>query len=135
LRSEESRFRAAGARIVLVGMGTPAECNAFKRRFKVPFPMISDPGRELYRLFNLGRMSPLRIMSPSLFAKGVSALSRGHHLGVPQGDVLQLPGVFVIGADDRVCYAFAPSDPAGHPSIKDILKAVEDCPRAERSAR
>jgi len=89
--------------------------------------MISDPHRELYRMFHLGRMSPLGIMAPSLFIKGLSAISKGHHLGIPQGDLLQLPGIFVIDSGGRVCRAFTPSDPAGHPGTADILKAVADC--------
>lgn len=128
LASERERFRAAGARIALVGMGAPAQCRSFLRQFDVPFPMIADPKRELYRRFHLERISPLRVLSPGMLVKGVAALAQGHRPGVPQGDVLQLPGVFVIGAEDRVCRAFAPTDPAGHPSPDDILKAVADCP-------
>ena len=89
--------------------------------------MISDPLRELYRMFHLRRMSPLRIIAPSVFLKGLSAISKGHHIGVPQGDVMQLPGVFVIGSDGRVCRAFIPADPAGHPGTTNILEAVADC--------
>ena len=90
--------------------------------------MIADPERELYRRFHLERMSPLRIMSPGVLSKGLVGPLQGPPPGVPQGDVLQLPGVFVIGADDRVCRAFTPADPAGHPSPDDILEAVADCP-------
>ncbi len=135
LASERERFDAAGAHVVLVGMGTPAECRSFIRQFEVPFPMIADPERALYRRFHLERMSALRVLSPGMLVKGAAALARGHLPGVPQGDVLQLPGVFVVGAEDRVCRAFAPADPAGHPSPDDILKAVADCPGAPAPTR
>jgi peroxiredoxin len=134
LASERERFRAAGARAVLVGMGTPAQCRSFIRQFEVPFPIIADPERALYQQFHLERMSPLRVLSPATMVKGVAALAHGHLPGAPQGDVLQLPGVFVIGAGDRVCRAFAPADPAGHPSPDDILKAVADCPGGRATA-
>jgi hypothetical protein len=65
---------------------------------------------------------------PQPIEAGLGPVSQGHLPGVPQGDVLQLPGVFVIGAGERVCRAFAPADPAGHPSPDDVLKAVADCP-------
>ena len=135
LASERERFRAAGAHIVLVGMGTPAQCRSFIRQFAVPFPMIADPERALYRRFHLERMSPLQVLSPGMLAKGVAALAQGHLPGAPQGDVLQLPGVFVIGAEDRVCRAFAPADPAGHPSPDDVLTAVAGCPGGPASTR
>jgi hypothetical protein len=135
LASERERFRAAGAHVVLVGMATPVQCRAFIRQFEVPFPMIADPGRTLYRRFHLERMSPLQVLSPGMLVKGVAALARGHLPGAPQGDVLQLPGVFVIGAGDRVCRAFAPTDPAGHPPPDDVLKAVADCPGGSPKGR
>ena len=135
LASERERFDAAGAHVALVGMGTPAQCRAFIRQFGVPFPMIADPERTLYRRFHLERMSPLRVLSPSMLVNGAAALARGHLPGVPQGDVLQLPGVFVVGAEDRVCRAFAPADPAGHPSPDDVLVAVADCPGGSPKGR
>lgn len=129
MRSEETAFNETGARVVLVGMAAPAECREFARKLDLPYPMIADPQRELYRMFHLARMSPLQAAAPGVLLKGISALARGHGIGFPQGDVLQLPGVFVIGTGGRICRAFAPADPAGHPSPGDLLRAAADCRR------
>lgn len=129
LRSEEIAFSETGARVVLVGMASPGECREFLQKLSLPFPMIADPQRELYRTFHLTRMSPLRAADPRVLLKGFSALARGHGIGSPQGDVLQLPGVFVIGRGGRMCRAFTPADPAGHPSPGDLLAAAADCRR------
>jgi hypothetical protein len=55
-------------------MGIPAECAAFQKKFHVPFSMISDPDRVLYRQFNLQRMSPLGVFSPALALKSIAAM-------------------------------------------------------------
>jgi peroxiredoxin len=47
LRRAKSRFEAAGARVVLVGLGTAAEAAAFKKSQKLPFPLIADPDKRL----------------------------------------------------------------------------------------
>ena len=116
--------------MVLVGMAPPADCREFLRKYSVPIPMIADPHAELYQAFQLARMSPMRIASPGVLLKALSALARGHGIGAPQGNVLQLPGVFVIGRDGRICRAFTPNDPAGHPSPTDILAALPEGPGA-----
>jgi peroxiredoxin len=107
-------------------MGTPEECEQFRRSQQVPFPMISDPDRRLYQAFQLRRMSVLGVLSPGVAVKGLSAVARGHGLGRPIGDVRQLPGVFIVGTDGRVLWGHNPEDPAGHPSPAVILQALEN---------
>ena len=125
MRLEKKRFDESGARLVLVGMGTPAETSAFSERFDVPFPMVADPKRNLYRAFELGRMRHRELLSPSLALKGVSAMAQGHLLGLPQGDVRQLPGVFVIATDGTIVFGHYSREPADHPTPETILDALQ----------
>ena len=97
LRREKHRLNEAGARVVLVGMGLPKQTEAFKKEFKVPFDMISDPHQDLYTAFGLRQMHPWEFLSPSLVVKGVSLLVRGQSMGMPQGDVRQLAGTSGVG--------------------------------------
>lgn len=121
----KSRFDNIGAQVILVGMGTPEESTSFKEKFDVPFPIISDPGQQVYRAFDLKRMSPLGFFSPAVTLKGISAMAQGHTMGLPQGDVRQLPGVFVINADGQTIYRHYAKDPSDHPDPETILEAVE----------
>ena len=124
LRREKSRFDQAGAQVVLVGMGSPQQTAAFAKQFEVPFPILSDPKQKLYRTFELKRMSTLGFLSPAVALKGVAAMAQGHGVGVPQGDVRQLPGVFVIDTEGRIVYSHYAADPADHPNAETILKAL-----------
>jgi len=124
LRRNKNSFAKAGARVVLVGMGTPAQSAEFAEKFKVPFPIVADPHKKLYRRFELKQMSNLGFFSPSLALKGVSAIVGGHGLGLPRGDVRQLPGVFIINTAGEIVYSHFASDPADHPDAKTIIAAL-----------
>jgi peroxiredoxin len=57
---------------------------------------ISDPGRVLYKSFNLSRGTLLELFGPSTWLKGLYyGYFKGHGLGEIEGDSLQL-GVFLI---------------------------------------
>lgn len=121
----KSRFDDFGAQVILVGMGTPEESTSFKEKFDVPFPIISDPGQQVYRAFDLKRISPLGFFSPTVALKGISAMAQGHTMGLPQGDVRQLPGVFVINTEGQIIYRHHAKDPSDHPDPETILEAIE----------
>jgi hypothetical protein len=125
LRREKQRFDEAGAQVVLVGMGTPAESRAFAAKYDVPFPLVSDPAKMVYRKFDLRRMTPWGFLAPEVVLKGVSAMARGHHMGLPQGDVRQLPGVFVITTAGEIVFSHYAADPADHPEVAMILDALK----------
>ena len=124
MRRNKNSFAKAGARVVLVGMGTPSESAEFAEKFEVPFPIVADPHKKLYRRFELKQMSALGFFSPSLALKGVSAIAGGHGLGLPQGDVRQLPGVFIINTTGEIVYSHFSSNPADHPDAKTIIAAL-----------
>jgi len=90
LRHAKQRFDQAGARVVLVAMGSPAESNAFAREHAVPFEMVCDPERKVYQAFDLEQMAPLGFLSPSVALKGVMAMAKGNSIGVPVSDVHKL---------------------------------------------
>jgi peroxiredoxin len=133
LRDRKADFERASGRVVLVGMGTPAECAAFLKKFAIPFPMIADPQQALYRQFHLQRMSPLGVLSPAVAIKGVAAMARGSGIGKPVGDILQLPGVFIIDSSGRIVFSHQPAGPADHAGPETILKALAETSKARSS--
>lgn len=124
LRSRKAEFEQAGARVVLVGMGTPEECTQFLLEFDIPFPMIADPQRALYRQFHLRRMSPWGVLAPTVAIKGLAAMARGSGIGKPIGDIRQLPGVFVIESGGRIVFSHQPAGPADHAAPDAVLEAL-----------
>jgi hypothetical protein len=50
-------------------------------------------------------------------------MAKGHQIGIPQGDVRQLPGVFIIDTDGSIRFSHHADGPADHPS-PDVLLDV-----------
>ncbi|MCG6881411.1 MAG: AhpC/TSA family protein [Deltaproteobacteria bacterium] len=125
LRDKAGDFEKAGGRIMLVGMGPPKESEAFLEKFEFPFPMICDPDRKLYGAFGLKRMGTLGFLSPSLALKSLSALAGGNMVGIPEGDVKQLGGVFIIDTTGHVRFRHLSADPSDFPSAEDVLAVLK----------
>lgn len=118
-------IEAAGGKVLLVSMGTMAQSQAFIHRFAVPFPMVCDPDQHLYREFSLQRMSHLGFLSPTMALRGIAAMAQGHTMGLPEGDVRQLPGVFIIGTGGDIRYSHFAEDPADHPEPEAIIARLK----------
>lgn len=125
MRQKLPQFEQAGGRVVLVGMGTPEQSAAFAEKAGHPFPLISDPDRRLYQTFGLRMASALDLLSPSVAFKAISALAQGNSIGMPVGDIRQLPGVFIIDTGGRIVFRHIARDPADHPDAETILSALK----------
>jgi peroxiredoxin len=135
LRRHEEAFDRLGAKVVLVGLGSCEETAAFKKRFDVPFPMIADPQKRLFAAFNLGRTSLAGLLSPGLAVKGLAAMAKGEGMGIPKGDIRQLPGVFIIDRAGRLRFRHYGRDPADHPSPARLLEVLQSDVRLNIPAR
>lgn len=124
MRQKLPQFEQAGGRVVLVGMGSPEESTAFANHAGLPFSVISDPSRRLYQAFGLKMASVLDLLSPSLVFKAVATMAQGHSVGMPVGDVRQLPGAFIIDTRGRIVFSHIAKDAADHPDAETILAAL-----------
>ena len=124
MRHHKDAFEQLGAQVVLVGLGSVEETAAFKKRFDVPFVMIADPEKQLFGAFHLKRASAASLLSAGMVAKGLVAISKGHHMGIPQGDVRQLPGIFIIDTDGRIRFSHYAKGPADHPRPEVLLERL-----------
>jgi len=86
--------------------------------------MIADPERELFQVFGLKQGSTGSLLSGRMFLRGVKAMAKGHGIGVPRGDVRQLPGVVIIDADANIVFSHHADDPSDHPQPDVLLNAL-----------
>ena len=120
----KDKFDGAALQILLVNMGTPAEAEDFRRQFSVPFPIICDPGKFLYKTYGLKGGSMLQIFSPRLFLKGLRSISQGHLPGLRQGDPFQLSGVILIDRQGDIVFRYYSRDPSDYATVEMILGAA-----------
>lgn len=91
-------IEANGVQIVFVHLGNPqATAMLLARHGFQSMETIHDTDQRLYEAFGLKRGTIAQVASPRVIWRGICAgLLEGHGMGKPEGDVLQLPGVFLL---------------------------------------
>jgi peroxiredoxin len=86
---------AAGVRVAVVHMGTPAEGDDFLTKYGMAdVPRFSDPAYRLYRSVGLGRGSFWQHFGPKSLVRLASAGKYG--VGRVVGDGFRMPGAFLV---------------------------------------
>ncbi|MEL6984092.1 MAG: AhpC/TSA family protein, partial [Actinomycetota bacterium] len=99
---------------------------AHRQHLDLPFPVLGDPDRELYRRFGFGRGSLFDVWSPGTMATYARLLRRGRRLRRPTEDTRQLGGDVVIGPDGKLASIFRPRSPDERPTVQQLIEAVTD---------
>lgn len=98
LRALRGELEAEGVRIALVHMASDRQAELVFRMYGLEdVARFSDPDRSLYQAMGLRRASMRELLSTELFKRGIEACVRDRHaMGIPRGDPMQMPGVFVL---------------------------------------
>ena len=101
----ESVIKNKNFNLDFVHMSDPAYGDEFfSKYFSYPVSHISDPQRLLYQSLGLRRGTLGQLFGPSTFIRGFWAgVIKGHGLGLPEGDPMQLGGCFVL-SKGRIVY-------------------------------
>lgn len=91
----------------------------------IPFPLLLDPDRNLYRALGLDRIPCHRFLRPATWRRYVQA-SRGARQGRLTGDLRQAPGVAGIDTEGRVQYLHRGATLADYPSLEEVLAALHE---------
>jgi peroxiredoxin len=128
LAQQRTAIEKAGTQLVLVHLGDDATFGDFAAGYGLgDVPRVSDPERRLYRALGLRRASLAEMLDPRMWWRGLqAAILEKHGFGGAQGDVAQMPGVFLI-KDGRVVTGYAHRSPADRP---DYLELCQLPPRA-----
>jgi alkyl hydroperoxide reductase subunit AhpC len=129
MREHYGAFRAAGAQVVAIGMGSAARTAEFRERLAIPFPLLSDPRRDAYRAYGLGRLSVRREANLTSFVETARRAMR-HGIAPSVDDPIQLGGVFVVDRAGVIRYAFRPERAYETAPVDDLLRVVVEL-RAE----
>ena len=100
LHRARERFEAAGARLVLIGMGTPRQAAWFAGRYAPGLAVLADEHRASYRAAGLGTGSAGELVGLKSVVSGIRHAARsGVVQGRPTGEVTQLGGALVVAPD------------------------------------
>ncbi|MCS6770981.1 MAG: SelL-related redox protein [Kiritimatiellae bacterium] len=98
IRDARQFLEQSGLQIALVHMASDRQAElVFKLYGLDDLPRFSDPDRSLYEAFGLRRVTVRELLSADLFRRGLEACIHDRHfMGIPRGDPMQMPGVFVV---------------------------------------
>lgn len=62
LRDELAGYRDAGLTVVVVGQGEPQRASAYKQRYGLDVPVLTDPTLDTYRAYGVGQWQPEQVL-------------------------------------------------------------------------
>ena len=113
------------ATIVVVTFAAPERLAAHRDHLAIPFTIVTDVDRRLYRLLGAERGSNRQIWSFGTLRMYAGLLLRGRHLRKPTEDIHQLGADAVIGRDGRLRYLSLPSTPDARPPVSELIAALD----------
>ena len=116
---------SAGAKLVLIHQSSSEAMSKLLDKYGLSgIEVVRDRDRSLYRAFGLRQGSPNQLLGPQVWARGPwTAVVKGHGMGLPDGDPLLMPGVFLI-YQDRILRAFYHRSAADRPDYRQICAAI-----------
>lgn len=131
LQQQGSRIEARGVYLALVHMiSDDAAAQFFDKYSLADVPRFSDPGRELYRAFDLQRGSLWQLLGPPVWWRGAKAFIAGHGVGSLQGDGFQMPGTFVLHRG-QIVQAFRNKTSGDRPDYSQLAETCAISPGAK----
>ncbi|MDB5390763.1 MAG: alkyl hydroperoxide reductase/Thiol specific antioxidant/Mal allergen [Planctomycetaceae bacterium] len=127
LAAQQKSIAIAGTVLVFVHMlEESAAAPLFELRGMGDVLRISDPTQKLYQAFELRRGSVWQVAGPGTWWRGLKTVLSGNGFGVPAGDILQLPGAFLL-QDGRIVKAFRHKTSSDRPNYQELAR----CPLSQ----
>jgi len=108
------------AQVLVIGFGAEQSGHHWLEQTCDLFPLLLDPQREVYRMYNL-KASWLRSWNPRTLRFYIRALKSGRKWRGIQGNSNQLGGDFIVGADGIIRLAYRSGEATDRPEIEQLL--------------
>ncbi len=123
LRHLEDEFRWLGVQVLIISFGADHWARAWLQDTGSPFPLLLDPERRTYRVYDLGS-SFIRVWSPKVMWHYLKLVLAGEKLRPVQGDPHQLGGDFIVDPAGIIRLAHRSQDPTDRLPVEALLAAL-----------
>jgi hypothetical protein len=113
------------ANIAVVTFAAPERLAAYRTLLELPFHVVADTDRTLYRLLGAGRGTNRQVWSIGTIRMHARLIRAGRRLHRPTEDIHQLGADAVVGRDGTLRYLSLPSTPDARPPISDLTAALD----------
>lgn len=123
MRRDLDEVQGHGAKLVIIGCGTPEMAADFAVRYSGGIPIFTDPERKAYEALGFIR-TVMGSMGPRVALPGLKAVFRGFVPGMPKGDALQQGGVVVISTSGELLFRHAARHSVDRAPLTEIISAL-----------
>ncbi len=123
MRGRLGEIQAAGAELVFIGNGTPAQAGNFQSHYAPGIAVYTDPGRKTYEALGM-RRSVAGTLGPSSLAAGLRAWRQGFRQTGTEGDPFQLGGLIAVARGGEVRYVQLFQGAGDRPDLDAALAAL-----------
>ncbi len=118
ISKKRNNIEISGTRILLVHMSDLETATETLKQYGLEdLPQISDPEGILYKKFKLCRGSISSLFGPKVVYRGLLNIIKGHKQSAPDGDVFQMPGLFLL-KNGKILRSFVHTSAADTPDYK-----------------
>jgi thioredoxin-dependent peroxiredoxin len=125
---EYPRLREMGLEVIAIFHSSPGRLQSHFSHRPLPFPIIADPSRRLYRSYGV-EISWIRLLSsalkPSFYWDWLRSMRHGFFGGV-DWQLASMPADFLIGQDGTVLRAHYGRDIGDHMPVEEIEQALSE---------
>ena len=124
MRQQESRLEELGIEVAVVTFDSSFMAQAYVEQTKLPWPLLVDTDRKLYRAYGMERGDWWSIYGPASIWQYMQLIFfRGRRIEKPGSDYRQLGGDVLIDPDGRVRFHHVSTSPHDRPTVEAILAA------------
>ena len=120
------RIEGAGARLVVIGQGTPAQADDFRKAQNVKdLPILVDPKRRTYKLAGTKVGTFTELLGPAVVLKGMRTSAKERvRQGQTVGHPAQLGGALLVLPDGSVPWTHLANDAGDNADVDEIVEAI-----------
>ena len=125
MRQRYGDIEAKGAEVVAIFFEPRDRLFQLTCQLQLPYPVLSDPERDVYAAYSLAQGNLLKIFSPKTVWTYVKHFARGRRYEHAASDWKQLGGDFILGEDGTVLYEHRGQTPADRPTVASLISKLD----------
>ena len=125
MRQRYGDIEAKGAEVVAIFFEPMDRLFQLTRQLQLPYPVLSDPERDVYAAYSLAQGNLLKIFSPKTVWTYVKHFARGRRYEHAASDWKQLGGDFILGENGTVLYEHRGQTPADRPTVASLISKLD----------
>ena len=124
LRQKHGEIEAQGAAVLAVSFEPRDRLFQLSRQLQLPFPLLSDRERDIYRAYGLQRGYLRQIFSLQTVLAYVKLLTQGRMYHFRRSDLRQLGGDFIVDPEGVIRYQYRSAAPHDRPSVDELISSI-----------